>query len=147
MKPRLPLPVLISLIASLLIGCVGVVPVPPLSTEAVEGRKIQRRDVKFIVPGVTTRLEVERRLGTATRHSDRPPATAYFWKSRGWTMYWWIMTPYGGDVDDFSLGDRHAFFVVYDDKGIVLQTAFFTPLRRGSIDDRLEEWANSVRSR
>jgi len=39
-----------------------------------EGRRIERREVKFITPGVTTQLEVERRLGPSTRDCDRPPA-------------------------------------------------------------------------
>ncbi len=120
---------------------------PPSSSEKVEGRRIERRDVKFIAPGVTTQLEVERRLGPSTRHCDRPPAITYLWKTPGWTTYWWIIGPGGTVSGDFPIEDRHAFFVAFDDKGVVLQTAFVSPWKHGSLDDQLEQWASTVRSR
>ena len=79
--------VFLTLGLSLLTGCVGIIPVPPLSSEVQQGRKIERGEVKFIVPGVTTRREIERRLGPSIRHCDRPPAITYLWITPGWTMY------------------------------------------------------------
>jgi hypothetical protein len=99
---------------------------------------------------VTTRREVEKRLGPSIRHCDRPPAITYLWITPGWTIYsWWIMVgPYAGaagEAGDFSVGGRHAFFVVFDDNGIVRQTDFVSLSQRSSLDDELEQWAKQVR--
>ena len=136
--------VLLPLEFTLQTGCVGILPVPPNSSEVPKGRKIEHSEVKFIVPGVTTRREVERRLGAGTRHCDRPPAAAYLWETPGWTVHWWAFGPYGGDSDEFPVGGRHAFFVAFDGRGIVRQADFVSLSQRGSLDDKLEEWAKRV---
>ena len=146
MKTKSILSVWLSLAVPLLTGCVGVLPVPPHSSAVDEGRKIERREVKFIVRGVTTRREVERRLGASTRHCDRPPATVYLWETPPWTVHWWLFGPYGGDASDFPVGGRHVFFVAFDDRGIVLQAEFVNVSQHGSLDDKLEEWAKHVRA-
>ena len=137
----------LALNAALLTGCVGIVPVPPRSSEVLEGRKLVRSDVRFIVPGVTTRIDVLRHLGSASRICHRPPAITYFWKTPGWRAYWWAFAPYSGEANEFPFGERHAFFVAFDDRDVVLQSAFVSPWRRGSLDEQLEQWATSVRSK
>lgn len=51
---KTPSTLMITVTLLLTTSCVGVLPVPPLSSEVHEGRKIERREVGFIVPGVTT---------------------------------------------------------------------------------------------
>ena len=134
------------LLATLLTGCVGVLPVPPLSTEVLAGRKIERRDAKFIMPGTTTRREVEQRLGACTRRCSRPPAAAYSWETPCWMMHWWVAVPDAAFAENFPVGGWHALFVAFDDKGTVLQKEFVSLSHSASLDEHLERWAARVRA-
>lgn len=146
MKSSITFLALPALGVALLTGCVGVLPVPPLSTEVLAGRKIERHETSFITPGVTPRFEVERNMGSCSRECSHPPSIAYSWETPCWTMYWWIMTPYGGLDDNFPAGGWHALFVAFDDRGIVLQKDFVSLSHGTSLDDQLEGWTKRVRS-
>ena len=73
--------------AILLTGCLGVLPIPPLSNKLVAGRVIERSEASFIMPGATRRLEVEQRLGPCGRDCPRAAAIAYSWETPGWTVF------------------------------------------------------------
>jgi len=135
-------------VASLFAGCLAIVPVPPDSADVRKGRKIEHSDVGFIVPGVTTRREVEHHLGPSTRHCDHPPASAYLWETPPWTMYWWVAVPDAAFSDNFLAGGgRYVFFIAFDDRGIVRKCEFRSLSQRGSLDDKLELWAKRDRHR
>ena len=128
-------------------GCVGVLPVPPLSNKLVAGRVIKLSDVSFIVPGSTTRTEVEQRLGPCSRDCARAPSMAYSWEKSGWTMFWWAAGYYSSTGDNFEVGGWHALFVAFDDAGVVLQKDFVTLSNDRSLDEQLEQWAERVRKK
>ena len=134
-------------LATLLTGCVGLLPIPPLSNQLLAGRVIKQSDASFIVPGCTTRLEVERRLGPCSRDCPRAPSVAYSWERPGWTMFWWVVGRYGGIGDNFAVGGWHALFVAFDDDGVVLQKEFASLSDLSSLDEQLEQWAERVRKK
>ena len=145
MKAKFSLWGLIGLTVSLLAGCFGFLP-SPISSEVQEGRKITRSEVDFIIPGQTTRLEVERRLGPPTRHCDQLAATAYWWETSGMTVYWLLLAPGGVNANNFQVGGRHAFFVAFDEKSIVRKADFVNLSLHTSLDDELENWAKGLQT-
>lgn len=148
MKLRFTFLVLLALGASLLLtGCAGILPIPPFSNKVEAGRKLERRDASFIVPGCTTQIEVGQRLGRSSRDCPRPPAVAYSWEKPGWTIFWWVAAPFGGVRDNFPAGGWDALFVTFDAQGIVLQKDFVRLSHQSSLDDQLERWANRVREK
>ncbi len=133
--------------AILLTGCVGILPIPPLSNKLVAGRVIKRSEVSIIVPGSTTRAEVEQRLGPCSRACNRAPSIAYSWEKSGWTMFWWVASTESAMGDDFEVGGWHALFVAFDDAGVVLQKDFVSLSNSRSLDEQLERWAERARKK
>ena len=131
--------------ATLLTGCVGILPIPPLSNKLVAGRVIKKSEASFITPGSTTRSEVEQRLGPCTRDCPRAPSIAYSWEKPGWTMFWWVASTHSAMGDDFEVGGWHALFVAFDDAGVVLRKDFVSLSNNRSLDEQLEHWAERVR--
>jgi hypothetical protein len=133
------------LLAVLLAGCVGVMPVPQSRNQPACGKVITPELVKFVVPGQTTRGEVIARLGDHFRDSPGLPVLAYSWEKPavGWT--WWIFLVGPGAV---VAGGGHtegnhwrAFFVKFDANGRVAATRFVSLYQRKSLDEQLENWA------
>lgn len=147
LKTRITILGLLAVGASFLTGCVGMLPIPPLSTEVEAGHKIELREATFIAPGTTTRREVEQRLGSCSRDCLRPPSIAYSWETPCWKVVWWLAGPYGGGViDDYPVGGWHALFVTFDDNGHALQKDFVSLSHGRSLDEQLERWARRVRT-
>ncbi len=134
-------------LAVLLSGCVGIIPVPPLSDKLVAGRVIKKSEARFIVPSCTTRLEVEKQLGPCTRDCPRAPSIAYSWETPGWTMFWWVASTHSAMGDDFEVGGWHALSVAFDDTGVVLRKDFVSLSNGSSLDEQLERWAERVRKK
>ena len=129
----------------LLTGCVGLLPVPPSRREPAHGKVITRADVKFIVPGRTTRDEVIARLGDQFRDSPRLPVLAYAWEKPAVGVMWGFMVAAQGGA---GAGGGHAeashwraFFVLFDPQGRVAATKFVCLTGRRSLDEQLEDWA------
>ena len=134
------------MVAVLLTGCVGVMPVPPSPrNQPACGKVITPEQVKFIVPGQTTRAEVMARLGDHFRDSPRLPVLAYSWEKPavGWT--WWIVVagPGGAGAAGGHAEGNHwqAFFVKFDASGRVAATKFVSLSNHRSLDEQLEDWA------
>ena len=127
----------------LLTGCV--VPMP--SDGKTYGKVITREQVKFIVPGQTTRAEVTEKLGGQFRASPRLPVLAYAWEKS--TLGWglpaanpppkWANFYSKHECNEGS--DWRAFFVVFDDAGQVSRTKFVRLSGGKSLDEQLENWA------
>lgn len=116
---------LLPIMALLFTGC-AIVPIPLPSKDSAHGKAISANDVRFIVPGQTTRAEVVARLGDQFRDSPRLPVLAYSWEKPaigiGWV--WIVMTP--GVVGSGFVERSHwrAFFVKFDAIGRVGTTKF-----------------------
>jgi len=137
--------IILPLLTVLLTGCVGVMPVPPSRNQPACGKVITPEQVKFIVPGQTTRVEVMARLGDHFRDSPRLPVLAYSWEKPavGWT--WWILLagPGGAAGGGGHTEGNHwrAFFVKFDAGGRVAATRFVSLDNGKSLDEQLENWA------
>lgn len=136
---------LISLISSLLNGCIGFMPVPPNSNTPSMGARITGDQVKFVVPGCTTRDEVVARLGGRFRESPHTPVLAYSWEQPAWGSCWWVffITPEaivtGGNYDEGCVW--RAYYVKFDDNGRVVKTKFARLDDGRSLDEQMENWA------
>jgi hypothetical protein len=143
-------PILIlPLLAVLLTGCGGLIPIPPVSHQIEYGRAITAGQIKFIVPGRTTQAEVVARLGCDFRDSPRVSALAYSWQYNGTKVAWWYFLAWG----DFAAGDGgikdvtgwQAFFVAFDQAGRVTEFEFHNLNHPWSLqqtlDEQLEDWA------
>ena len=128
----------------LVTGCVGFIPVPASSSQAVVGRVIQAREAAFIVPGQTTRAHVVERLGDDFRASPRMPVMAYSWELPGGTALWWwfvFCTEGGaGGAGEVEWSHWRALFVAFDQDGYVTKTRFIRLSSRKSLDEQLEAW-------
>jgi hypothetical protein len=130
-------------VTELVTGCVGLIPVPSLSSQPADGRVIKAREAAFIVPGQTTRAQVVEQLGADFRRSPRLPVIAYSWDLPGGTALWWwaVICEYGpSDAGEFEWGRWRAFFVAFDQDGYVTKTKFIRLSGRKSLDEQLEAW-------
>lgn len=127
-----------------LTSCVGVV-VPVPSGDKTHGKVITREQTQFIVRGQTTRTEVVEKLGDEFRESPRLPALAYSWEQPAAGLLWsWVLVlpPSGlGDGDYIERSHWRAFFVAFDNTGIVSRTKFVSLSGGKSLDEQLEHWA------
>jgi hypothetical protein len=126
-------------------GCAGLVAIPPLTNKPETGRAISPQDAKFIVPGQTTRTQVVARLGNDCHNAPRTSALSYSWEVPGGkTIWWWgVACPYGAAADaGVKQWDYwRAFFVAFDEHGVVTKTAFMHLSAKKSLDEQLEDWA------
>ena len=140
------LTILLPLLAALLTGCVGVLPVPLSPGTPTFGKVLTRADVNFIVPGHTTRAEVEAKLGTG-HAALRYPALAYPWEKPavGWVCWIIVMGPDCAVAGGAACEGNHwrAYFVGFDAAGRVAATKFVWLANRKSLDEQLEHWAAS----
>ena len=127
----------------LLSGCAWVLPVPHFSTKLEAGHVVRRSQAGSITPGRTTRAELEQVLGPPTRECRRSPSAAYSWERRNFDIYWWL----GWQGGEWDIGGWHAFFVAFDDQGVVLRRELVSLSNKRSLDDQLERWAKRVRKR
>jgi len=130
--------------AVLLMGCV-LVPVP--SDGQAYGKVITREQVRFIVPGQTTRAEVVAKLGDQFRDSLRLPVLAYAWEKSTIGWGWPAANPPPPFENFFRQHERNegsdwqAFFVAFDAAGKVSRTRFVHLASGKSLDEQLENWA------
>ena len=133
------------MVAVLLTGCVGVMPVPPSRNQPACGKVITPEQVKFIVPGQTTRAEVVAKLGVNYRDAQPVKALAYSWETpaTGWAWGILIVLPTGGIVGGNHHENSHwrAFFIEFDSGDRVRRTGFAHLAARKSLDEQLENWA------
>ena len=133
--------------ALLFTGYVGALPRPVSSTKVEYGHRLPTREVAFIQTGVTTRTEVISRLGTNYVSLPGDRAIAYSWEMKGGGGVYWIVvvTPYGGIADGGNwTGGWRAFFVSFDDRGVVTTTAFKSPSTRRSLHEHLYAWIKTL---
>jgi hypothetical protein len=140
MKTTAPL-----LLAGLLLftGCAGILPLPVSSTKVEYGRQLKPAQVAFIQPGHTTRAEVVAALGTNYHTQRMARAISYSWEMKGGGAIWWwfVVCPYGAKGDSgYWTGGWRAFFVAFDDQGVVQATAFKSLSTRRSLDEHLDKW-------
>jgi hypothetical protein len=131
------------LLAVLLTGCVGVMPVPPSRNQTVRDRVVTPEQVKFIVPDQTTRPEVIARLGDQFRDSPRLPVLAYSWQKPAVRWVWWSFVVGNGAAGGGGCYENYwrAFFIRFDADGRVAASKFVSLCDRQSLDEQLEDWA------
>jgi hypothetical protein len=136
---------ILPLVAGLLTGCVGVLPVPPSASQPSHNQPITRAQVRFIVPGQTTRAEVVSRLGDHFRDSPRMPVLAYAWEKPavGWT--WWIFLIGPANIAaggaQMEGNQWRALFVKFNAADRVEAIKFKSLCNGRSLDEQLEDWA------
>jgi hypothetical protein len=138
---------LLGVTAVVLNGCVGAIPRPVSATQVEYGHRLLTNDVSFIRPGVTKRAEVIARLGTNYTALPLQRALAYSWEMKGGGGVWWVcvVVPYGGVADARTwTGGWRAFFIAFDDQGVVTSTAFKSPSARRSLHEHMYNWVASL---
>jgi hypothetical protein len=131
----------------LLTGCVGILPRPVSATKVEYGHRLLTNDVSFIQSGVTTRAEVIARLGTNYTALPLQRALAYSWEMQGGGWVWWLVLVGpngGGGTGGQWTGGWKAFFIAFDDQGVVTSTAFKSPSTRRSLHDHMYNWLASL---
>ena len=127
----------------LITGCVGVMPLPVVSTKPAYGIRLTDSQVAFIKPGQTTRDDVTTKLGTKFTSLPMNRAIAYSWEMKGGGAVWWVslVSPYGGYFNGGALpGGWRAYFVAFDESGVVQATAFKSPSTGRSLHEHMDRW-------
>jgi hypothetical protein len=136
--------IMFPLLVVFLTGCAGVIPLPPPRHQPVYGKVISPAEVKFIVPGQTTRTEVIAGLGDQFRDLPRQPVLAYSWEKPAIRWVWWIFIV-GNDAAGGGGGcyenSWHAFFVRFDAHDQVAAAQFVSLSQNRTLDEQLEDWA------
>lgn len=140
------LTVIVAASAVVLTGCIGAVPRPVSATKVEYGRRLKSADVEFIQSGATTRTEVVARLGTNYTALPQERAIAYSWEMQGGGGVWWgfYLAPWGasGGESGTWTGGWRAFFIAFDELGVVQNTAFKSLSTRRSLHEQLYEWSD-----
>ena len=135
--------------AMLLTGCIGAVPRPVSATKVEYGCRVKAADVEFIQSGATTRPEVVARLGTNFTALPQQRTIAYSWEMKGGGGVWWgfYVAPWGGSGGESGTweGGWRAFFIAFDELGVVQKTAFKCLSTRRSLHEQLDEWREKQR--
>lgn len=150
MKPKQTCPSLrtafgLALLAFLpfLTGCIGVMPVPVVSTKPAYGIRLTDSEVAFIKPGQTTRDEVTAKLGSNFASLPMHRAIAYSWEMKGGGGVWWIAVA-GREAAVVTgghwPGGWRAFLVAFDEHGVVTATAFKSPSTGRSLHEHMDRW-------
>ncbi len=143
MKTALAL--LAPLLAGLLNGCVGVLPVSSGGNQTVQGKVITRAAASFILLGQTTRQQVVARWGDEYRASPRRSVLAYAWEKPAAGLCWWIVLvgPGGGGAagGHCERSQWSACFLEFDAANRVSRTEFVALNQRESLDEQMENWA------
>ena len=126
----------------LLLLFAGCVIVPSRSKDPIVGNVIALPDTEFIVVGVTTRDEVIQRLGSEFRELWRRTALAYSWELPGGSIGIAVFSMGGAFAEDFEWSRWRAFFVAFNENGIVTKKKFIKLSANKSLDQQLESWAN-----
>lgn len=142
---KTPTLLLLPLAVLLLTGCVGlVVPLPSSGVKAY-GHAVTPAQVKFIIPGQTTRAEVVAQLGGYGHTSLRQPALAYTWEEPAADLLWFWMIPsplgVAGDGGFVERAHWRGYFVSFDAAGKVSRAKFISLSGSRSLDEQLEHWA------
>jgi len=122
-------------------SCVGVLPVPPKSREPIAGKRQTASALEGITPGVTTRAEIERRLGPCTHENPRSRSIAYTWETHGWTLYGWAASTHSAIIDRARLDGWHALLISFDAQNRVRKAERVKLSQRRSLDDQMVKWA------
>lgn len=137
-------------VCPLLLGCIGVAPVP--ERNEAYGRPLLREDVKFIRIGSTKRDEVVAQLGTNCISLPRQAALAYTWETGGLAVTWWLFAAVPDAACYEQLGTSHSlwggwhgFFVGFDTNGCVCATEFKN-LSRRALHSQLDDWYHRLPS-
>jgi hypothetical protein len=135
----LRLGICVSLIASLLGGCVH--SSPDLSVPPAAGRRLQEKDFQFISPGVTSREEVISKLGPPSIELGGFSMLAYSWTEVRLTAL--ILLPVAGWDEPM----QSTLFVAIGKDARVLKWGLdqtpITPINYYSIVTRARRWAQS----
>ena len=131
----------------LLTGCVGVLPIPSFSTRPECGERITTARAAFVQPGKTTRDDVVFILGTNFVSLPRHRAMAYTWEIPGGSGLWIACSTMGGASGEFDWSHWRAFFIAFDDRGIVTGKAFKHLSSRRSLDEQLDRWLAKIETK
>ncbi|MEY4385235.1 MAG: hypothetical protein RLY20_518 [Verrucomicrobiota bacterium] len=134
-------------VALLFTGCVGGVPRPVSATKVEYGRRLTAPDVAFIHPGVTTQAAVIAQLGTNYTSLPQQRAIAYSWEMQGggWVWWWFVALPYGAAGDSgTTVGGWRAYFIAFDQHGVVTDTAFKSPSAGKSLHEHMYAWMKTL---
>lgn len=135
--------ILISLAATLFGGCVGIIPLPPVSSQTI-GTPLRRPEIQFIQPGITTRADVTNRLGAASREVPAVHAMAYSWEKPTVRFMALTISPETGAWDqEFEWNRWRALFVHYDQSGKITRLQLVWLDGDKSLDSQLEKWATT----
>lgn len=127
-------------------GCV-VMPFPMAGKHETRGRPLTSADTRFIVPGVTTRAEIEQVLGGDYRECFTAPSVAYSWEKPGMGVGYFMLSTgrsTGGHVEGSKW---RALFIAFDDQGVVVRQSFRRLDGGKSLDHQLERWARRYAAR
>jgi len=111
-------------------GCV-MLPLPT-SPKTVAGTEVQEEPTTFIQPGLTTREEIEWRLGEPDWEFDDIGIIAYKWIKHEWNIFWVAAGGAGGVLES---GKNYILFFLFDidqkvtAHEIVNQSWWFTTVR------------------
>ncbi|NBR86779.1 MAG: hypothetical protein EB141_06655 [Verrucomicrobia bacterium] len=134
-------------------GCAYVaVPLPASGKPVLSGRVIEKKEARFIVPGVTTRDEVIEAFGSNFRTSGREAAISYSWTQKGGDMLWFsaVVTDREGVESVLDAGKTawtcwRALFIDFDPSGHVLKAELVKLNSNFSVDTQRDEWSAKVR--
>lgn len=133
--------VILLALASLLTGCIGVLPIPQFSNQPTRGTVLRTQDTSFIRVGTTSAAELFGALGTDCVCDPRQRAVAFSWELPGGSGIWWVVGMEGGVVDEFEWSRWRAFFVAFDTNNVVTAANAKHLSGRKSLDEQLDVWA------
>lgn len=127
------LPVLVPILFA---GCVVL---PLQRPNVVAGAAVSKADLRFIEVGVTTRDEIESRLGSPSAWIESRRVLVYEWATeRRWIVG--VATPAGAAGGTPTALSVHWLFLQTDEQGVILRFTIKKHVQRGERDRILDTW-------
>lgn len=136
-----------TLLATAFLTIAGCLYIPTPSGATLAGREVMEEDLAFLQPGVTSKEDVETRLGNPTFLWRDENVLIYRWVEREGVMLWAIAGHYNAAFGATDISKEVAFLVKFDadDRYVNSEIRDKPPMK--SFGDFLLEWRDSQKTR
>jgi len=136
-----------TLLATAFLILAGCLYIPTPSGATLAGREVKDEDLAFLQPGVTSKEDVEARLGNPTFLWRNENVFIYRWVEKKGVLLWAIAGHYNAAFGATDISKEVAFLVKFDadDRYMNSETRDKPPMK--SFGDFLLEWRDSQKSR
>jgi outer membrane protein assembly factor BamE (lipoprotein component of BamABCDE complex) len=124
-------------------GCI-MLPIPTADRKILEGKPVSPEQFAFLSPGVTTKEQVDNRLGKPDVIWEEARVYGYNWVMRSGVLFWAVGGGYSGAAGLADIPSHHVLLIQFDRRDRVrrFESVVRPPLK--PYGDFLKEWVKDA---